>query len=254
MIGINTAIISPSGGSVGIGFSIPSNTVNTIVSELEKSGHITRGYLGVEAQPITPDMQAALHLPSASGALIAAVEPGTPASSAGLHAGEVITAVNGQEIKNPRDLAIDIAGIKPGETARLQVLNNGSTVSMNVTLASLPEQMAINNPGPGAQQGRLGLALAPVNPDTESQFNLPAGTHGAVIAQVAPNSPAAMAGLQPGDVIIGIGEKPVTSVQDAMQAIHAAESRGGAVALRVVHKGEKIFVAIRLGNSAGNEG
>ncbi|MGH7187914.1 MAG: Do family serine endopeptidase [Acetobacteraceae bacterium] len=254
VIGINTAIISPSGGSVGIGFSIPSNTVRTIVSELEKSGHITRGYLGVEAQPITPDMQAALHLPSASGALIAAVEPGTPASNAGLHAGEVITAVNGQEIKNPRDLAIEIAGIKPGEAAHLKVLNNGSTVSMNVTLASLPEQMATNNPGPGAQQGRLGLALAPVNPDTESQFNLPAGTHGAVIAQVAPNSPAAMAGLQPGDVIIGIGEKTVTSVQDAMHAIHAAESRGGAVALRVMHNGEKIFVAIRLGNSAGNEG
>lgn len=254
VIGVDTAIISPSGGSVGIGFAIPSNTVKTIVAELEKHGRITRGYLGVAAQPITPNMQAALHLPSSEGALIAAVEPDTAAAKAGLHAGQVITAVNGQKIKNPRDLAIDIAGIKPGETAQLEVLKNGATVSMNVTLGTLPEQVATNNTGPGAQQGRLGLALAPVNPDTESQFNLPAGTHGAIIAQVAPNSPAAMAGLQPGDVIIGIGEQPVTSVHEAVNAIQAAESRGGAVALRVVHNGEKIFVAIRLGNGPGNEG
>jgi serine protease Do len=254
VIGVNTAIISPSGGSVGIGFAIPSNTVHTIVAELEKSGHITRGYLGVEAQPITANMQAALHLPTKNGALIAAVEDGTPASRAGLHPGEVITEVDGQAITNPRDLAIDIAGIKPGEAAHLKVLNNGNTVSLNVTLANLPEQTAANNAQHGVQQGRLGLALAPVTPDTESQFNLPAGTHGAVIAQVAPNSPAELAGLEPGDVIIGIGEQPVTSVDQAVHAIHAAESRGGAVALRVVHQGQKIFVAIDLGKGTGNEG
>lgn len=254
VIGVNTAIISPSGGSVGIGFAIPSDTVRTIVAQLQKSGHITRGYLGVEAQPITPNMQEALHLPSKNGALIAAVEPGTPASQAGIHPGEVITEVNGQVIKNPRDLAIDIAGIKPGETAHLKVLNNGNMVSMNVTLANLPEQVATTNGQSAPAQGRLGLALAPVNPQTESEFNLPAGTHGAVIAQVAPNSPAAMAGLQPGDVIIGIGEQPVTSVDQAVKAIHAAESRGGAVALRVVHQGQKIFVAISIGNESGNAG
>ncbi len=254
VIGVNTAIISPSGGSVGIGFAIPSNTVRTIVAELEKSGHITRGYLGVEAQPITPNMQEALHLPSKHGALIAAVEPGTPASRAGLHPGEVITEVDGQAIKNPRDLAIDIAGVKPGQTAHLRVLNNGNAVSMDVTLASLPEQTATNNAQPGEQQGRLGLALAPVTPDTESQFNLPADTRGAVIAQVAPNSPAAMAGLEPGDVIVGIGEQPVSSVDEAVKAIHAAESRGGAVALRVIHQGQKLFVAISLGKGTGNQG
>jgi len=254
VIGINTAIISPSGGSVGIGFAIPSNTVRTIVAELQKSGHITRGYLGVEAQPITPNMQAALHLPTKNGALIAAVEDGTPAAQAGLHPGEVITEVDGQAINNPRDLAIDIAGIKPGETAHLTVLNNSNAVSMNVTLATLPEQTATNNAQPGVHQGRLGLALAPVTPDTENQFNLPAGTHGAVIAQVAPNSPAALAGLEPGDVIIGVGEQPVTSVDQATGAIHAAETRGGAVALRVMHQGEKIFVAIDLGKGTGNEG
>ncbi len=254
VIGVNTAIISPSGGSVGIGFAIPSNTVRTIVAELEKSGHITRGYLGVEAQPITPNMQEALHLPSKDGALIAAVEPGTPASRAGLHPGEVITEVDGQAIKNPRDLAIDIAGVKPGQTAHLKVLNNGNTASMDVTLASLPEQAATNNAQPGEQQGRLGLALAPVTPDTQSQFNLPADTRGAVIAQVAPNSPAAMAGLEPGDVIVGIGEQPVSSVDEAVKAIHAAESRGGAVALRVIHQGQKLFVAISLGKGTGNQG
>ncbi|MDA8048907.1 MAG: Do family serine endopeptidase [Rhodospirillales bacterium] len=254
VIGVNTAIISPSGGSVGIGFSIPSNTVRTVVAELEKSGHVIRGYLGVAAQPITPNMQQALHLPSESGALIAAVEPGTPAERAGLHPGEVITEVDGKPIKNPRDLAIDVAAIKPGQTAHLKMINNGSTVSMNVTLTTLPEHIASNNTAPSPQHGRLGLALAPITPQAQSELNLPAGTHGAVVAEVAPNSPAALAGIQSGDVIIGVGEQPVHSVQEAVHAIHTAESRGGAVALRVMHDGQKVFVAINLGKGAGKQG
>ena len=253
VIGVNTAIISPSGGSVGIGFAIPSNTVRTVVAELEKSGHITRGYLGVAAQPITPDMQQALHLPSQSGALIAAVEPGTPAQKAGLHPGEVITSVDGKAIGNPRDLAIDIAGIKPGHGAHLKVLDNGNTVSMNVTLTTLPEHIATSNTQPNAHQGRLGLALAPVTPQAQSELNLPPGTQGALVASVAPNSPAADAGIQSGDVIVGVGEQSVHSVQQAVKAIHTAESRG-AVALRVMHDGQEVFVAINLGNGGAKQG
>jgi serine protease Do len=254
VIGVNTAIISPSGGSVGIGFAIPSNTVRTVVAQLEKSGHVTRGYLGVEAQPITPSMQQALHLPSQSGALIAAVEAGTPAERAGLRPGQVITEVDGNIVKNPRDLAIDIAAVKPGDNAHLKVIANGSTQSMTVQLASLPEHMTAANNTPSPTHARLGLALTPVTPEARSQLNLPAGTRGAAIAEVAPNSPAAAAGLQPGDVIIGVGEQPVNSVTEALNAIHAAEAKGGALALRVVHQGQTAFVAIDLGNSAGKEG
>ncbi len=254
VIGINTAIISPSGGSVGIGFAIPSNTVRTIVAELRRSGHVTRGYLGVAAQPITPAMQQALHLPSQDGALIASVESGTPADRAGLHPGEVITAVDGQAVKNPRDLAIDIAAIKPGADAHLKVLDNGSTASMTVSLASLPNDVSATNTTSHPSHAQLGLALEPVSPDAQSQLNLPPGTQGAVVAEVAPNSPAATAGIQPGDVIVGVGETPVTSVREALNAIHAAEHKGGAVALRVLHNGETVFVAINLGNGSNNQG
>jgi serine protease Do len=254
VIGVNTAIISPSGGSVGIGFAIPSNTVRTIVAELRRNGHVTRGYLGVAAQPISPAMQQALHLSSANGALIASVQPGTPAERAGLHPGEVITAVDGQVVKNPRDLAIDIAAIKPGDSAHLTVLNNGSTSAMTVSLASLPNDVSASNTAPTPSHAQLGLALEPMTPDAQSQLNLPSGTEGAVVAEVEPNSPAALAGIQPGDVIVGVGEVPVTSVHEALNAIHDAEHRGGAVALRVLHNGETVFVAINLGKGAGNQG
>lgn len=254
VIGIDTAIISPSGGSVGIGFAIPSNTVKTIVETLQKSGHVTRGYLGVEAQPITPSMQSALGLASQSGALLAAVEAGTPAERAGLHAGSVITEVNGKAIANPRDLAIDIAGIKPGETAHLKVIEGGHTKDVSVVLATLPEHVANNSQsGQGTEHERLGLALEPVTPQARSQLNLPRGTEGAVITAVAPNSPAAESGLQAGDVIVGVGEQSVSSVEATINAIRTAESHGHAVALRIIHNGQTAFVAINLGNTGGNK-
>ena len=254
VIGVNTAIISPSGGSVGIGFAIPSNTVRTIVADLRKSGHVTRGYLGVEAQPITPAMQQALHLPSANGALVASVQSGTPAERAGLHPGDVITAVDGKTVKNPRDLALDITAIKPGDTVHLRVLDNGNASNLAVALATLPNNVEAANTPPSPSHAELGLALEPMTPNVQSQLNVPAGTRGAVVAQVVPNSPAATAGIQPGDVIIGVGETPVTSVQEALNAIHSAEHKGGAVALRVLHDGQTVFVAINLGKGAGNQG
>ncbi|MGH7056712.1 MAG: Do family serine endopeptidase [Acetobacteraceae bacterium] len=255
VIGMDTAIISPSGGSVGIGFAIPSDTIKAIVDTLEKSGHVTRGYLGVEAQPITPSMQQALNLPSQSGALLAAIEPGTPAQKAGLQPGDVITEVNGSKINDPRNLAIDIAGMKPGATAHLKVIENGHTKDVAVSLSTLPEHLATNNHHEqGAEHEQLGLALEPVTPEARAQLNLPAGTEGAVIAAVAPNSPAADSGLQAGDVIIGVGQQPVTSVSGASKAIHTAENRDHAVALRVIHHGQTVFVAINLATSGNKAG
>ncbi|HTU54634.1 MAG TPA: Do family serine endopeptidase [Acetobacteraceae bacterium] len=254
VIGVNTAILSPSGGSVGIGFAIPSNTVRAITSALIKSGHVTRGYLGIAAQPITRTMQQALHLPSEKGALIASVHAGTPAERAGLHPGEVITAVNGKAVDSAGALASDIAAMRPGAEAHLELLDHGSATRTTVALASMPNNIGAGTASPATSRGKLGLALEPMSPEAENMLHLPPGTDGAVVAEVAPNSPAALAGIQPGDVIVGVGDVPVTSLDEAVNAIHAAERKSGAVALRVLRHGQTVFVGIDLGKGAGGEG
>jgi serine protease Do len=257
VIGMNTAILSPTGGSIGIGFAIPSNTIKTISADLEHSGHVTRGYIGVEAQEISPAMSKALNLPSSGGALIAAVEPNTPASHGGLQPGDVIRSVNGEEVKNPRDLAVDVAGVQPGETAHLDVLRDGHDQTMDVRVAQLPseEQMASNQSHSESGQSRLGLALGALSPDVASQLDLPDGTKGAVVTQVQPGSPADQAGIQPGDVIVGVGTHPVTDPAQTASAIRNAERNGDqAVALRIIHDGQPAFVAVNLGGGNANNG
>ncbi|MBV9784722.1 MAG: trypsin-like peptidase domain-containing protein [Acidisphaera sp.] len=259
VVGVNTAILSPSGGSIGIGFAIPSDTVRTVVAQLEKSGHVTRGYLGVEAQEISPSVATALHLPSRAGnpqgALVATVQPDSPALRAGLQPGDVIQRVNGQAVANPRDLAVDIAGIQPGGQASLAVLREGNEQTVTATVASMPsEQTADLGRGSGQDEeaGRpaVGLALAPLDRQTREQLDLPAHTQGAVIAQVEPGSPADQAGLRPGDVVMGVGSKSVGSPQEAVSAIRGAASSGHEVALRVMHNGHTGFVALNVGHAA----
>jgi serine protease Do len=257
VIGMNTAILSPSGGSIGIGFAIPSNTIKTIVADLERSGHVTRGYIGVEAQEVSPAMSKALNLPSSGGALIAAVEPNTPASRAGVQPGDVIQTVNGQHVKDPRDLAVDIAGIQPGGAAHLGVMRDGHEHTIDLHVAQLPsqEQMAENQAPAQPGQTRLGLSLGDLSPDVASQLNLPNGTKGAVVTQVKPGSPADQAGIQAGDVIVGVGTHSVTDPTQAANAIRDAEHNGDqAVALRIIHDGQPAFVAVNLaqGGNANN--
>jgi serine protease Do len=251
VIGMNTAILSPSGGSIGIGFAIPSDMIHTVVSQLEKTGHVTRGYIGVEAQQVSDTMAKAMHLSANSGALIAGVQNDTPASRAGLQPGDVITAVNGESVKNPRDLAVDIAAVQPGNEAQLQVLHDGNNKAMSVKVGELPnEQMASNETG-RQSEGRIGLALAPLSPDLRNQLDVPDGTQGVVVRNVEPGSPADQAGLQAGDVIVGVGDKQVASPSDAARAIHGA-SKDHAVALRIIRNGESIFVGVNLDqNSEG---
>ena len=145
VIGMNTAILSPSGGSIGIGFAIPSDMIRTVVAQLEKTGQVTRGYIGVEAQQVSDTMAKALHLGADSGALIAGVQPDAPAAHAGLEPGDVITAVNGQTVKNPRDLAVDIASVQPGDEAKLQVLHDGETKTVTVKVGQLPNEQVASN-------------------------------------------------------------------------------------------------------------
>jgi len=256
VIGINTAILSPSGGSVGIGFAIPSNTVKTVVAQLEQNGHVTRGYVGVEAQKITEGMAKALHLPEAGGALIAGVNPDGPAAKAGVQPGDVVEAVNGQKIANPRELAVQIADVKPGDTAKLQILRDGKQQTVAATVGEQPAENQVANNAQGQHEGhvRLGVALAPVSPEAREQLDLPGDVRGAVVAQVQPGSPADQAGIQPGDVIVGVGGKSVGSPSDAVKAIRSATSSpDSAVALRIIRNGQPAFVAVNLAPNANTD-
>ncbi len=258
VIGINTAILSPSGGSVGIGFAIPSDMVKHVVTQLVASGKVVRGYLGVAAQEISPQMAQAMGLPGSDpahdGALVAAVSPNSPAFRAGLKPGDVITAVNGTAVTNPGDLASDIANVDPGADTSVTYMRGGQSKTLSVAVATMPAnvdadfQSGGGGQGPSLSHNTLGLTLAPVTPDARSQLNLPANVGGAVITAVKPNSPADQVGLQPGDLLVGVGDQNVNSPDDAVSAIQAARKSGApAVALRIVRQGQPLFVGIGLG-------
>jgi len=246
---MNTAILSPSGGSIGIGFAIPSDMIRTVVAQLEKSGKVTRGYIGVEAQQVSDTMAKALHLGSGSGALIAGVQRDAPAAQSGLEPGDVITAVNGTTVKNPRDLAVNIASVQPGDEAKLQVLHEGDSKTVTVKVGQLPNEQTANNETTQPSRERIGLALAPLSPDLRGQLDVPDGTKGAVVRNVEPGSPAEQAGLQPGDVIVGVGGKQVTSPGEAATAIRGA-AKDHAVALRIIRDGQARFVGVNLDQSS----
>ncbi len=247
VIGMNTAILSPSGGSVGIGFAIPSNMIKTVVAQLEQTGHVTRGYIGVEAQPVTASMAKAMDLSDKSGALIAGVQPGTPASRAGLQPGDVIRSVDGTQIGNPRDLAVQVAAIKPGDEAKLDIVRDGKSQTVGLKVGELPNEQTAAAGG-SAHPAQLGLALGPITPDGSSQLNLPPGTHGVLVEAVRQGSPADLAGLQQGDVIVAVGSHPVANPGQAVHDIHQAISGSShAVALRILRNGQPVFVAIAPG-------
>lgn len=261
VIGINTAILSPSGGSVGIGFAIPADIIKRVTAQLISGGKVVRGYLGVAAQEISPQMAQAMGLPTddpaKDGALVAAVSPGSPADHAGLKPGDVITSVNGATVTNPGDLASDIANVDPNHDASINYLRNGKPQSLSVAVTTMPanpdaafQQNGSSGQAAPASQGALGLTLAPLTPGARSQLNLPDGATGAVITAVKPNSAADLAGLQPGDLLVGVGATDVASPDDAVKAITAARGTGsGAVALRIIRQGQALFVGIDLGKT-----
>jgi len=249
VIGMNTAILSPTGGSVGIGFAIPSDMIRTVSAELQKDGKVVRGYVGVEAQQITNATAQAMHLKENSGALLAGVQPDSPAAEAGLQPGDVIQAVNGTKISNPKELAMNVANIQPGDQAHLTVLHDGQTKDVNVKVGSLPNEQTASNDGQQHSEHRaqIGLALAPLSPDMRDQLDVPDGTKGAVVQGVQPGSPAEAAGLQPGDVIVGVGTHPVASPAEAAKAMRTAlNGSDHALALRVIRNGQPVFVGVTL--------
>jgi serine protease Do len=248
VIGMNTAILSPTGGSVGIGFAIPSDMIRTVTAQLEKGGKVVRGFVGVEAQQITPTTAQAMHLKVNDGALLAGVQADGPAAQAGLQPGDVIEAVNGTKIADPRELAVNIAQIQPGDQAHLTVLHDGQTKDVTVKVGNMPNEQTAKNDDQGADHhARIGLALAPLSPEMRDQLDVPDGTKGAVVQRVQPGSPAEAAGLQPGDVIVGVGTHAVTSPDEAAGALRTAlKGTDHSLALRVIRNGQPLFVGITL--------
>ena len=261
VVGVNTAIFSPSGGSIGIGFAIPSNVVKSVVAQLEKSGKVVRGFIGVEAQAVSATMAGALHLPASSGddngALVASVEPDSPAQNAGIQPGDVITGVNKHHVGNQRDLALTISEIPPGETAQLTVVRNGSAKTMPITIATLSADQASGRVGNSPQGSpSLGVGLQALTPNLRQQLSVPDGVKGAVIAEVKQGSVAEQAGLQAGDVIVGVADSAVGSPSEATRAIRQSMKNSQAVALRIIRDGQPAFVAVQTNgqDQQGNAG
>ena len=243
VVGVNTAIFSPSGGSVGIGFAIASDVVKTVIGQLKENGVVARGWLGVEIQPVTPEIAESLGAKTASGALVAKETQNSPAAAAGVKVGDVITAVNGDAVADPKELARRIAALGPKKEAQLSVLRNGAAQTIAVTLGAMPtdkpQQAKLETPAapePDSQLAKLGMTLKKARE----------GEDGVRVTAVEPDSPAADRGIQPGDVILDASGKAVASPSDIALAFVAAKTEGRkAVLLRVKSSEDQVrFVAM----------
>jgi serine protease Do len=227
LIGINTAIISNGGGgNQGIGFAVPVNMARSVMEQILKSGKVSRGYLGILIQEVTPDLAKAFSLPSPEGALVGDVTPDSPGAKAGLQKGDVITALNGQKVSDSLELRLRISQMAPGSSVKMDVYRNGQKQEMSATLGEFPEKAETAQNAPQGEAPALeGVQVENLNSDITQQLNLPAGTRGVVITRVDPDSIAAETGLQRGDVIQEVNRKPVNNVEQFRAAIRAAANQ-----------------------------
>jgi serine protease Do len=247
VMGINTAIFSPSGGSVGIGFDIPAATAKNVIAQLKDQGHVTRGWLGVQIQPVTSELADALGLKQTGGALVDEPQPGSPAAKAGMKAGDVIIAADGTSIKDSRNLAQKIGAMSPGSPVRLEFIRDGSQQTMMVTLGELPNQQQAQagsdqqdsqSPVPG-----LGLSIAPAKA-------VSGDNQGVVVTAVDPNGPAAEQGIKVGDVIMNVGGTAVSTPGDMQKQLAQLRSAGKHSVLVRMKSGDAThYVALPLATS-----
>jgi serine protease Do len=213
LIGINTAIVSQSGGFMGIGFAIPSNLANKVMHDIITGGKVVRGWLGVYIQNITPELAQALKLPSMKGVLVSKVQKNSPAEKAGLQEEDVILALNDKELKNVSELSTRIAATSPGSEISLKILREGKERPVSVKLEELPEKQELLTPGKN-QYPDLGIEISDINTATSTQYHLNKQDKGVVITKITPGTIAAGVGLKEGDVIIKVNREEVTSVVD----------------------------------------
>jgi serine protease Do len=250
VIGVNTAIFSPSGGSVGIAFAIPADTVKSVVAQLRDKGSVTRGWIGVQIQPLTPDLADSMGLKQTTGALVSEPQPDSPAVKAGIESGDVITSVDGAEIHDARELARRIGTMAPGASVKLGLIHQGQEKTVTLTLGTLPnEKQADATPQnqrevPDSDVPKLGLTLAPASKVQGSDGN------GVVVTAVADGGIAADHGFQVGDIILDVGGKTVSTPADVRKSLADARKEGKrAVLFRVKSSQGTKFVALPLGNA-----
>jgi serine protease Do len=254
VIGINTAIYSPSGGSVGIGFAVPSNTGKSVIAQLKEKGHVTRGWLGVAIQGITPSMAKSLGLnpDDPTGAIVASVTPNSPAAKAGLKPGDVILSASGHPIKTVHDLPRLVAAMPPGQKIDMTIRRSGKEMTLAATTAEMPQQeqqasASIGSSGDekAASASSLGLELAPIDQGMRRQYRIPKEVEGVVVTKVASDSPAAALGIEPGDVIMSVDQQPVKTPQEAAEQLKQAAANGNILLLLNRH-GTSQFVGLSV--------
>ncbi len=248
VVGINTAILSRTGGNQGVGFAVPINLTRYVFDQVVEHGKVTRGFLGVVVQPVTSDLAQEFNLKEKKGALIADVRPGGPAEKAGLQAGDVIVGFDSNDVRDSRHLQLLVAKQQPDTKVAVRILRDGTQKTVNVMLAEQPKQglSAANSSTPGASEGGdlfTGMQVQDLTPTVRSQVGIPEDVTGAVVTEVAPGSPGAVAGLQPGFVILGINHHPVKNAEDAMQL--SSDAKGDSVLLRVWTPDGTAFIVLK---------
>jgi serine protease Do len=248
VIGVNTAIVTPSGGSVGIGFDIPADTAKMVVAQLEEKGYVTRGWMGVQVQPITTAIADSLGMKKAEGALVDAAQAGSPASKAGIEVGDIIEAINGTPVRNSRDLARKVAMMAPGTSVKFDILHKGGAKTVTLALGQMPNEKQAKDDNesaePTASVPHLGLALAPA-------ATVPgAGQKGVAVVGLDPNGLAADHGFELGDVILDVSGKVVANVSQVREALTEARAQGKHdVLMRVKTADGTRFIAMPLHNT-----
>jgi serine protease Do len=260
VIGVNTAIFSPSGGNIGIGFAVPSDLARSVIDDLEAEGRVQRGYLGVRVQSVDEDLAAALGIePGVSGApggaLVSEVTDASPAAEAGLEPGDVVVEIAGTAVEDARDLTFAVAELPAGEAVPVAVLREGERRTLDVTIGEQPD--ALYGAGPPDREGgpgepRLGVSVAALDEEAREQAGIPDEVTGLLVASVQPGTPAARADLRQGDVISAAGGEEITEVAALRQAAADAEEGDRPLLLRIWRQGSYAFVPVRL--TAATEG
>jgi serine protease Do len=251
LIGINTAIFSRSGGYMGIGFAVPANMTRAVMDSLVKTGKVTRGWLGVSIQDITTNLAQEFGLSETKGALVSEVIPDSPAAAAGIKAGDVIVSYEGKSVDNPAVLRNLVAQTSVGKNAKVEILRDKKKQTLTIKIAEQPKEMTqsdaeetLEEESPGSSSALAGLEVRNLTPEIARQLGLPIKTKGVIITNVDPASPAAVAGVEPGDVILEINRKPVGSVADLKRLSSKLSKKDGALLL-VVRQGGKKFIIIK---------